>query len=736
MAGPAPALSPELVRQSISLARALAAGTRNWSGYPAGHPAVDEAVKRLAEAVRRSTGGAVFTFGITPQTLLVAGLALPAEQPVAEAAHLLHEHDVLQITFIGNPPFEALHELLKLLSAAPDELRRSGGTAAAWEAAGVSSIVIEQIDYEKILEDKEIEDPADRHDDIWKSIVNAIVQGRGVFDEAQQERLLAIAGSAYEIGDLANAVAAPKCNLDGSPLITTQAATVLAVFRHIAGIVNVMEPQQLPEVMRNVAAATSMLDPHVVLQMMQTDDSVQEAPIVSTIAASFDDDKVAQLLATALSRDGKATARLAQVFDTIAPDDDRKRRVLTMARTMLGEQDFGKTGQFRAVWATMETLLLNYDETEYVSAGYQASLEGAGARADVLAGRDLPPELPEWIESLGQDNVRALSVMLITDLLRIEVDPERATEILRDMVALADDLLMAGDFENAVLVLRELRGATTGTIAPKEARAALASAGDGAGLREAAALMPDLDEKGQQTFAECCALIGPSSVRSLHATLKSEQETPAYLRARELVKSFGAAAVPHLVELADDPQWYVQRNAAALLGMTRSAEAVPTLQALLRRSDARVLRPAVTALAGIDDPAATRAIQTVLRAATGENRAAVVEALVAGRDLRVVPMLTRILADADPFGADHEMVLDTLDAVRQLGHEQAVPSIAAVMKRKKFLFGRAKARAFKTASVQALKAIGTAKAKAALDEAATTGDGLLRSVIREARGSR
>jgi hypothetical protein len=729
----APTLAPELVRQSISLARALAAGARNWSLYPPEHPAVRAAVERLGEMVRHSTGGAAFAFGVTARTLLVAGLPLPEEQPVVETARLLHDHDILQLTFLGEPAPDALHELLKLLSTPGDDLRRAGGPAPAWEATGVTSIALEQIDYEKILEDREIEAPADRHDDVWRSIVTQMVDGRTVFDEAQQRRLLEISGSAYEIGDLATAVSAPKCNLDGSPLITTQAATVLAVFRHLASIVHVMEPDRMPEVMRNVVAATGMLNPHVVLQMMQTDDSVQEMPMVASIAASFDDEKVAQLLATALSRDGKATARLAQVFDTIAPDEDRKRRVLSMARTMLSEQDFGRAGQFKAVWSSMETLLLSYDESPYVSGSYQASLEGAGARGDMLASRELPAELPEWVESLGQDNVRALSVMLITDLLRIEENPERATEIARDMIALVDDLLMAGDFDHALSVLRELKQASAGKVAPAEARAAIASAGESAGLREAASLMADLDERAQQAFSECCALIGPTAIRALYPALQSETETPAYRRARELVATYGAAAVGPLAALADDARWHVQRNAAELLGMTRSAEAVPTLQALLRRREARVLRAAVAALAGIDDPAATRAIQTVLRAATGEAREAVMDALVAERDPRVVPMLTRILAEADPFGADHQMVLDALDAVRRIGHEQAVPSVAAVMKRKKFLFGRARARAFKTASVQALVAIGTATAQAALDEAARSGDGLLKSIIASAR---
>jgi HEAT repeat protein len=526
-------------------------------------------------------------------------------------------------------------------------------------------------------------------------------------------------------------VAAPKCNVDGSPLITTQAATVLAVFRHLAGIVTVMDPERLPDVMRNVAAATATLDPHVVLQMMQTDESATDSPVVNAIMSSFDDEKVAQLLATALSRDGRASARLAQVFDTIAPDDERKQRVLTMTRSMLSEQDFGKTGQFRAVWSTMEELLLGYDETPYVSVAYQESLEGAGARGDMLAARDLPPELPEWVDSLGQDNVHSLSVLLVVDLLRIEDNPDRSADIARDMTGLLEDLFLAGDFENAILVLRELKQASARKVAPAAARAVLGSAGESAGLRDAAAMLGELDEKSLNTFAECCEMIGPTTVRSLLPVLQSESETPAYKRAREVVRKYGAAAVGHLAPLADDDRWFVQRNAAALLGGTRSADAVGPLQSLLRRSDARVLRQAVAALAGIADPAAARAIHTVLRAATGESRAAVVEALVAERDPRVVPMLARILSESDPFGEDHDTILGALDAVRQLAHEQAVVPIVTLMKKKKF-FQRKKARAFKTASVRALVAIGTPKAQAALDDAAKTGDRLLKTIARSA----
>jgi hypothetical protein len=731
----APTLSPELIRQSTALARAISAATRNWAMYPPEHPSVEASVARLADALATSTAGTAFTFAVTPQTLLVAGVPLPPEPPVAETARLLHDRDILQITFLGRVPAPAVHGLLQLLSIGSDELRASGGPAARWKEHGDASIVIEQIDYEKILEDREIEIPLERRDDVWRSLVKAMTEGRTTFDELQQRRLLEIAGNVADIGDLATSVIAPKCGIDGSPLITTQAATVIAVFRHLTDIVGVMEPERLSDVFRNIAAATSALDPHVVLQMMQHDQSPQESPMVDRIAAAFDDAKVAQLLATALARDRKATARLAQVFDTIAPDTERKRRVLTMAQSMLSERDFGKAGQFKAAWESIEELLLTYNERPYVSDSYQFSLEAAGERAGMLGARGLPAELPVWIESLGEDNVRGLSVLLITDLLRLEDNADRAAEITRDMGALGEDLLLAGAFEDVTVVTRTLREGADNekSIAAEACRAALTALGESVALKEAATLIGDLDNTVHATFVECCLAIGPTAVEALRPALESEHETIAFVRAREIVRKYGAAAISRIVRLLDSDQWFVLRNAAALLGATRSPEAVSPLQGLLRRNDPRVLRTAVTALAGIDDPSAARALQTVLRSASGANRAAVVAALAAERDPRVVPMLLRILAESDPFGADHQTVLDTLAAVRELADARAVTPVASVM-RKKRVFARRKARAFKEASVQALRAIGTPQARQALEEAGRTGDRLLRRIIRTSQG--
>jgi HEAT repeat protein len=200
----------------------------------------------------------------------------------------------------------------------------------------------------------------------------------------------------------------------------------------------------------------------------------------------------------------------------------------------------------------------------------------------------------------------------------------------------------------------------------------------------------------------------------------------------DVIVGFKRLAVGRLASLAEDGRWYVQRNAAKILGRIGSVEAVPLLQPLLRKGDPRVARAAVSALGGIPDAAAARAIHTILRTATGEMRGAVIAALVADKDARVVPMLARIVEESDALGKDHDVVLETLMALGVVASDDAVGPLVKAIQVRSF-WRRKKARAIKERGVSALARIGSAKAKAAIDDAAQTGDRALKAIARGAR---
>src|SRR6185312_13392999 len=87
-------LSPELARGLLQLARALLVAARNWTLYPPEHPTVAASVSRLCDAIRESSLGAIFSIGITPETLMIEGAAADASGAIAEAAALLHDRDL------------------------------------------------------------------------------------------------------------------------------------------------------------------------------------------------------------------------------------------------------------------------------------------------------------------------------------------------------------------------------------------------------------------------------------------------------------------------------------------------------------------------------------------------------------------------------------------------------------------------------------------------------------------
>jgi HEAT repeat protein len=730
---PLESLSPDAARAVGTLARTLVAAARNWALYPPEHPAVRTAIDRLRQALVDACDGYPFSFGVTPETLIVDGVpASTRDGAVAEAAAWLHDRDVLQLTFAADLPPPALHAFVAMLAGDAHDLRASGGPAKVWQQQGHGGIAIEQIDFERVLADREVQHPVRRKDDLWKAIVRAVTDKRTTLDEALQKRLLAIGEDPVAIGELAHDVMAPGHAADGSPMLTTQAAAVMAAYRHLVDIVQVMAPARRSEVMQNIAAATSNMDPHVVFEMLRTREEAGGGaePVAQGLIEAFDDQKVAQLLATTLAIDGQASQRLADVFDTIAPDEPRKRRVLTLTRSLLSETAFGKSDQFHTLWSSMEELLLTYNERPFVSAQYKRGLDEIGARAERMA-TDLPQELAGLVQSLEQDNVRRLSVTLLIDLLRLERDASRAPELAADVAALAEDLLLAGDYASAVNVTHALaeQAVDPDAVASEGCRVALDGLAQTPALLEAASLLDDMNEDEARGLAAICRDIGPAAADALRPLLDTEQSSLAQARAVGILVEYGERVVTRLAPLLSSQHWYAQRNAAMVFGEIGSAQAVPLLQPLLRGGDPRVLREAVRALSRINDPSAARAVHTVLRAATGEQRAAVVAALVAERDPRVVPVLGRILDESDALGADHQIVLETLDALRLIGDDTAIPHLERVMRRRSWI-ARRRVRAVKISSLETLQRIGTPAARQAVSDAASTGDRLLRKLAR------
>jgi hypothetical protein len=641
---------------------------------------------------------------------------------------------VLRLEFAPGGSVNALQDLVELLCLDSNDVRAQGGPAAVWSHRGHPSISLEQIDYRRILEDGEVAPDAVRRDDVWQSIVKSIVYGEMTFDQIAQQRLLDIARDTGLISELARDVMASKHAADGSPMVVTQAVTVVAAFRHLAGIAGVMDPDHLPHVMKNLADATMGLDPNVVLRVLQSEDDPQDSVhVVKGLITALDDTKIAGLLAKTLAAEGRATGRLASVLGTIAPERERRQRVMRLTKDMLRETDFGKSSQFKALWNAMEGLVLSHDVRPYVSGIYGSSLDGADSRAGTIGIGELPPEFRNWIGTLEQQNIRHLSVSMMVDLLRLEHDAERGAGLTDDLKVVAEDLLLSGELDYASRVTEALAesSASETSVTQPACRRVLDELARSTALRETVGLLGDLEPVQFDAFHTVCRHVGPEAVEVLSVPMYHEAPSLDQRRAGDIIVGYGAAAVLRLAPLVNDERWFVQLNGVALLGRIAVPEAVPLLQPLLRKPDPRIAPRVVSALAGINDPAAARAIHTVLRTATGDLRRAIITALIQERDPRVAPMLERILNESEPFGRDHAIVLETMDALATLAGDRAVPPIATLIRRKRWL-ARRKNRALKRTGVSLLLRVGSPAASRVLDEGRTHGDRLLRRIIKDA----
>lgn len=718
----------DIARSTVNLARAITVGLRSWSFYPPEHPAVGLAVDKLVTAAADATVGGLLQLAVTPTALLIDGLALDApDLSVTECAALLHDRDILQVTLVAAPDDTVIRALLTVLSLDRETRRERGGPAAIWAAETQTAVLIEQIDYQEILE-RDFDEGAARRDATWTAIVRSIIMGRRMFTAEEQQRLLEISRDVGAIGELAKDSKEPFCTPDGSPLLTTQAATILAVYRHIAKTVTALEPERAQEVMQSLTLAASGLDPATVFEVLRqdetTDDSMQ---IVSVLKQTFDDQQIAMLLARAMATPGHPTTRLAQVLDTLAPDDARKRRVLTLAKRLISERDFGSKRPIDDIRQSLDELLLKYDESTYVSTEYRQSMDTATTRAADLAARGLPPEMDAWLDTLGHESVRKLSGQLLMDLMRNERDRDRAAETARDMGAFVEELLLAGAFAEGVPVIQELAEAMTRTpaLAPDACRHAIESVGSSTAFVEAATAIADQSPDEFAAFGTLTRAVGPSTVAALLTAYQREDGGLGTDRVSALLVNLGPPAIPRLVANIDDAPWHQQRDIARVLGQIGTAAAVPPLQALLRRTDLRALQAAVAALARINDPSAARALHTVLKATQGEARAAVIAALVGLKDARVVPMLARILQDSNPFGEEHPLVLETLAALASIRDDRAIAHIVTLAKRRRWL-SWTRTRQLREAALRTLLRIGTTRAQQAFTELATSGDFFLR----------
>jgi HEAT repeat protein len=730
-------LAPAVAARLTEFARACKAATRAVSLYPADHPAITASLARLVDVTRRAVQAGPLTIAVLPSALLVDQRAPARPDPaVGELAALLHDHLVgeLRIASPGDP--QSWRAFLLLVGQAPADMQAQGGIARAWTATGGHHLSVREVDYAEVLRLRDAGMAA-----AWDTIIQHCLQGDATdLDDETLAMLLQIADDPERLAELASQLDRQARDV-GS--VRLRAEALLRLLRHIADGAARTAPDRVEAVLSNIAASAGRLSPELMVELLghrHEDVAGSAVDVVDAMVTRMTDGTVSQFVAHSIVEGGGATERLAQAFQTLVPDGERRQRVLGLAHEDVAATPLGQDASFPDLWQRATDMLTSYRDETFVSQEYARELSDARTHAEELdrIADDPPERIAQWLSSTTDPAVRALDLVLLLDLLRLEQDAVRWRELMDPVVAHVNDLVLLGDVEAALpLVAALVREA--GPDGRDGNRAAAATALErlrsGHLMQHMVGHLRTIDDAGFDHVRALCLALGPVVIKPLAEALSSEERGRAFRRLTDLLVGFGSAGRDAAEQLMQSANPAVRRTAIYLLREFGGNDALAELASMLDDTEQNVQREAVRAIAMIGTDEAYTVLHDALSTGTPRQREAIVGALGSLRDERALPLFCHMVK-SDQYrrtmlGA-YQAAVEGLGAV---GGPEAVTALSEAMYRGQW-WAPFRTAAIRRSLAAALRRIGSPDAIEALRRAAGNGPRGARTAAREqlARG--
>ena len=330
-------LAPDEALHLAEFSRACKAAARAVSLYPAAHPAIRISLSRLADVAAKATTAGPLVVTVLPDGLLIDGRAAArADTAVAELAALLHEHLVGALTIHEGATSDVWLPFFALLARPIEEIREGGGIARLWGVKGSRAIEIEEIDYSEVLRERSLGGSAE-----WEAIVANCLQTDAVdLDEKTLKTLLDVAGDADRLAELVMLLEERA----GSGGIRAQTAALMRMLKGIVEVVAKADPERLEPVIRNMAVAIGGLSPELMLELLSSQKERAEgaADLVLQVVNRMSNGTIAGFVAKNIASEKGATGRLAQAFQALVPEIDRRRLILEMAEEQVAQSPLGE----------------------------------------------------------------------------------------------------------------------------------------------------------------------------------------------------------------------------------------------------------------------------------------------------------------------------------------------------------------------------------------------------------
>ncbi|MEP7117329.1 MAG: HEAT repeat domain-containing protein, partial [Acidobacteriota bacterium] len=636
------------------------------SMYPPTHPAIQDALGRITTAGRLAVEGGSFQITVTPDTLLVGGrmLARP-DVAVNELAGMLHAHSVGELNITGALEPAAWHSFLVLLSQSAAEIRDEGGITRAWEAAGGGPLEVRQIDYAEVLRERPEGDDFD-----WENILTAYLQGEQTdIDDKMLDTLLQIANNSSRMAAFIDNIVERATGENG--WLSKHQAQLARLLHALAGYVSKTDPSLLDKVLRNLAGSVPNMSPEVLTSVLDepqptnADGQPEGIDLAGELIARIDQDIIARFVAAAVARDRHATARLAQAFHSLVPDEGQRGRVLDLAAEVASQGPLGREPRFDELWHQASDMLTSYTDEMYISQDYAGDLSRARTIAVEMdrIGDDPPERVAAWVATVSDEQVRRLDQQVLGDLLLVETRREEWRKVHTLALDRIEQLVLVGDLSPAQELLDTLLRVSRNAASEfaSVAQSGVAQLAAGAVMTHILLFIRQADESEQPRATRFCLSLGKSVVGKLIDAILVEDGARTIRRLREVLMSFGSAARSRVGELCASPNPAVRRSAVELVRAVGGPETVTLLVTLLDDEELQVLRDDLRAIVQMGSDEGFARLRDALTSGPPRTREMITQSLSTLRDERAVPLFAFIIRQAQYRGALEKVYLTCLE---------------------------------------------------------------------------
>lgn len=615
---------------------------RTALSYPASHPAVAAAAKRVLERLAPLTAKGPFVLGVGRHALLANNDFIERKnQRFGEFASLLSAHGIMTLAFWPELSPPELHAFFDTIARPCDVVWEEGGMQTALARTGIVHIRSQGIDPSLF---RLSEKPGDgKYENPWDRFLKMLMSG--AFPVRRDILLRMLAEDSQYLAEEVGKV------LDQLPPAGKQASlqTLAAAF---AGIATVEDPPPVGK-----ASLDAILS-----FVFQLTPELRKDFIVQLIIASRDETRFPEALLERLPHDLFMDAlNAAQAYGDRLPPLVLK-LLQKLAAVATEEPAPPAETPPEVLEEKITTLLKQQQLEEYLPPAYRDVLFA------LLATDQLPEGDQRAIEALAvtldPDHQERHTAEVIVEIMKSVPAGERAAGISTNVAEMAPMLLAGGDLET----LARLAGAARSEGTPPP----FATERFAAEILQAAAFF---EREQYPLLNSILAAIGEPAIAPLLERLADADSRPLRGLILKSLQDIGPSVRSAAIARLDDKRPTFVRDLLALLRNFPDDEVLKEFRRLVSHPDPNIRKEALRSALYCRDPAAERLLFQELASGNAERMRAAVQSAEACHSPPVVRELLNMVTRQRGLGYNLELRRAAVQALSAIADPQVIPEL-------------------------------------------------------------